>query len=183
MELTFEHGILRQPRPSDADRIAAICQDPAIQRFTRVPIPYALSDAQDFIALTNERWSSGRPATLVAVVDGTIVANIGFVHDDAEDRWGELGYWTAPEARRRGITTAGVRRLCSWAFHETALQRLELQTAGDNAGSEAVAHHVGFQREGVRRSAAVLRATEEEPEQRVDMTMWGLLPAELSGNV
>lgn len=40
--LNFGEGVPRRPR-ADAERITAICQDPAIQRFTRVPIPYTLT--------------------------------------------------------------------------------------------------------------------------------------------
>ena len=177
--LEFETGVLRRPRAADAGRVHEICQDPLIQRFTRVPIPYSMSDAVGFIEATNERWEAGRLATLVAEVDGKVVANVGLVHVDAEDEWGELGYWTAPEARRRGTTTAAVRRICVWAFEHAGLSRLELQTASGNAGSERVAQRVGFKREGVRRAAAVLRATGGMPRKRVDMTVWGLLPDEL----
>lgn len=180
-ELDFGLGVLRRPRAADAVRIAEICQDVAIQRFTRVPIPYTRQDAEEFIAATSQRWDGGEPATLVAVVDGWVVANVGLVHVDTDDGWGEVGYWTAPEARRRGITSAAVHRMARWALTDAGLARLELQTAGGNVGSEVVARRVGFQQEGVRRSAAVLRATNSLPRQRVDMTMWGLLPHDLAG--
>lgn len=178
--LDFAAGVLRRPRATDAERIAEICQDTAIQRYTRVPIPYSLSDAEKFIEATNKRWDNGQLATLVAEVDGSIVGNVGLVHVDGEDGWGELGYWTAPEARRQGMTTAAVRSVSSWAFEETGLARLELQTAAGNLGSESVARRAGFQQEGVRRSAAVLRATGGLPQERADMKMWGLLPGELA---
>ena len=176
--LDFASGVLRRPRSTDAERIAEICQDTAIQRYTRVPIPYSLADAESFIQATNGRWDNGELATLVAEVDGRIVGNVGLVHVDDVDGWGELGYWTAPEARGRGMTTAAVRRVSDWAFEQTALARLELQTAAGNLGSETVARRAGFQQEGVRRSAAVLRATGGLPRKRADMTMWGLLPVD-----
>lgn len=178
-QLTFDRGLLRQPRTDDAERITAICQDPAIQRFTRVPIPYTRSDAEQFIAMTQQRWDAGRPAPFVVEVDGQLVACLGLVDIDEMDGWAEVGYWTAPEARQQGITVAAVARVCRWAFDEVGVQRLELQTATGNVGSEKVAERVGFVREGVRRSAALLRATGGMPEQRADMTVWGLLPEEL----
>ncbi len=174
--LDFGVGVLRRPRAADAEHITSICQDPAIQRFTRVPIPYTLADAERFIEATDERWRAGTPATFMVEVDGRVVANVGLVHLDVEDGWGEIGYWTAPDMRRRGITTAAVSRVCAWAFENVGLARLQLETASGNTGSQRVAQRLGFCKEGVRRSAAVLRATGGMPRERTDMTMWGLLP-------
>ena len=176
--LDFGVGVLRRPRAADAEHITSICQDPAIQRFTRVPIPYTLADAERFIEATNERWEAGTPATFMVEVHGRVVANVGLVHLDVEDEWGELGYWTAPDMRRRGITTAAAGRVCAWAFEDLCLARLQLETASGNTGSQRVAQRLGFRQEGVRRSAAVLRATGGMPRERADMTMWGLLRGE-----
>ena len=176
--LDFGVGLLRRPRAADAERITSICQDPAIQRFTRVPIPYTLADAERFIEATTERWAAGTPATFMVEVDRRVVANVGLVHLDVEDGWGEIGYWTAPDMRQRGITTAAVGRVCAWAFEDVGLARLVLETASGNTGSQRVAQRLGFRKEGVRRSAAVLRATGGMPRERADMTMWGLLANE-----
>lgn len=175
---TERTGRLRQPTPADTERIAAICQDASIQRFTRVPSPYTREDAEEYIAMVNDRWSSGLLSSLIVDVHGRLVASIGFVDSDDMDGWAEVGYWTAPEARRQGITTAALRRLARWAFEDRGLARLELQTAAGNAGSAAVAAGAGFVREGLRRSAAVLRAVEGMPRTRVDMTIWGRLRTE-----
>ena len=172
-------GVLRRPTLDDVDRLTEICQDPEIQRFTRVPIPYTTEDAVRFVERADRMWGAGHPGWLVLEVDGEIVASVGLVAVDHEDAWGELGYWTAPEHRRAGLTTAAVRGLCQWAFDEHGLKRLQLETAAGNDGSQRLARRVGFREEGVRRSAAVLRATGGRPELRVDMTMWGRLPGEL----
>lgn len=170
---------LRRPRPTDVERITAICQDPAIQRFTRVPIPYTTADAQAFVDGVGDAWDLGVPRVFGVTVDDVLVGMAGLVHVDGADRLAEVGYWTAPSARKQGITTAAVRRVCRWAFEDVGFERLELQTADGNRGSEIVAERVGFRREGVRRSAAVLRAVDGLPETRADVTMWGLLPTEL----
>ena len=66
----------------------------------------------------------------------------------------EIGYWVAPWARRRGVATAAVRAMSGWAFANAGVVRLELLTDWANVGSQRVALAAGFQREGVRRSAA-----------------------------
>ncbi|HEX8632193.1 MAG TPA: GNAT family protein, partial [Catenuloplanes sp.] len=68
----------------------------------------------------------------------------------------EVGYWVAPWARRRGVATAAVRTLSSWAF-AGELRRLELVTDWENTASQRVALAAGFHREGVRRGAAPAR--------------------------
>jgi RimJ/RimL family protein N-acetyltransferase len=40
---------LRPWRPDDVDAVTAACQDPEVQRWTRVPVPYARSDAEAFV--------------------------------------------------------------------------------------------------------------------------------------
>jgi GNAT acetyltransferase-like protein len=48
--------ILRQPLSGDVDDIVAQCRDPEFQRWTRVPVPYHESDAQDFLKRVAEGW-------------------------------------------------------------------------------------------------------------------------------
>ena len=163
---------LRVPRPGDVEALAAICQDPDIRRFTRVPDPYTLDDAREYVNRAIGSWEDGGPAPWFVELNGELVGNIALVHLDREDGWGELGYWIAPAARGRGITSAAVRRVSDWAFDQLGLARLEIQTATGNLGSELVARRAGFTRESVRRSAAVLRAVDGLPACRTDMTVW-----------
>jgi len=171
-------GVLRPPTPQDVERITEVCQDPLVQRYTRVPIPYGRDDASGFVAMQVEHWADGAGSFLLEV-DGRVVASIGVVDRDEADGWAEVGYWTAPEVRRRGLTSTALRRVCRWAFDDLGVARLELQTAAGNLGSEGVARRAGFTREGVRRAAALLRAVGDMPAERVDVTVWGLLPHEL----
>lgn len=143
-----------------------------------MPAPYTLADAERLIEASHERWGAGTPATFMVEVDGRVVANVGLVHVDVEDGWGELGYWTTPDMRRLEIPTAAVGRVCAGAFEEAGHCRLQLETASGNTGSQRVAQRIGFRTEGVRRSAAVLRATGGMPRERADMVMWRLLPNE-----
>jgi RimJ/RimL family protein N-acetyltransferase len=72
------------------------------------------------------------------------------VHPDRAQA--EIGYWTAPWARRRGVATGALRALSTYAFRR-GLERLELLTHWDNPASQRVALAAGYQREGVRRGA------------------------------
>jgi RimJ/RimL family protein N-acetyltransferase len=179
---SFEEGglVLRPPTAEDVDRITQICQDPDIQRFTRVPVPYDRQDAESFVSMATGALQHGRGAHLLVEVDGTVVGCVGATIDPT-DQLAVVGYWTAPEARRRGIATTALRRLCRWLLEDVEMARLELETAATNPGSNAVAERLGFRLEGARRSAMLLSAVDGRPAARVDANGWGLLPGELHG--
>lgn len=170
--------VLRPPTHDDVDRIAEICQDPDIQRFTRVPSPYRRSDAEGFVEMAREAIDSGRGAPLLVESEGATVGCVGFgVHP--QDGYGSVGYWMAPEARRRGTATLAVRLLCRWCFDDLRLARLELEAVTTNPASNALAARLGFTLEGTRRSAFPLTAVAGLPGERADVHVWGLLPGEL----
>ncbi len=66
--LTGHDLVLRAPASRDVDVIHRACQDPAIQRFTRVPVPYALADAEMFVGtLAPLGWNERIAASFLAV--------------------------------------------------------------------------------------------------------------------
>jgi RimJ/RimL family protein N-acetyltransferase len=170
--------VLRPPAAEDIDRITEICQDPDIQRFVRVPVPYGRQDAESFVTMATEALQQARGAHVLVEVDGAVVGCVG-ASIDHTDRLADVGYWTARDARRQGLTTTAVRRMCRWLLDDVGLARLELVAAATNPGSNAVAQRLGFQLEGTRRSALLLSATGGLSAERADANDWGLLPGEL----
>ena len=65
----------------------------------------------------------------------------------------EIGYWTVPAARGRGVAAAAVDAACRWAFEHLPVDRIELCHAVENTASGRVAEKAGFIHEGrLRRS-------------------------------
>ncbi len=64
-----------------------------------------------------------------------------------------VGYWVRSSHWRQRVATEAVQGLIGHAFHELALNRLELHIALDNQVSHRVAHTLGFKPEGVAREA------------------------------
>ncbi|GAA4606919.1 RimJ/RimL family protein N-acetyltransferase [Actinoplanes octamycinicus] len=56
----------------------------------------------------------------------------------------EVGYWTAPHARRQGVAAWGLRQLTRWAFARYAMPTLALLHQVDNEASCAVARRCGY---------------------------------------
>jgi RimJ/RimL family protein N-acetyltransferase len=88
---------------------------------------------------------------------------------------GEIGYWMAPEARRRGIGARATRLLAEWAVSALGLERLELMANPDNEASQRLAERAGFTREGV------LRKYRRRHGVREDLIMYSLLAEDLAG--
>lgn len=84
----------------------------------------------------------------------------------------ELAYLVAPEARGRGLAPRAVELLGDWAFSELGLQRLQLRIDPANDASHTVARRAGYQREGLLRSAYLVRG------RRTDVVQYSRLPTD-----
>lgn len=171
---------LRPPVAADVPAIVAACQDPEIQRFTRVPSPYVTADAEWFVADTREQHDRGGAVrTVVASIDGEeLLAMVG-LELDHRDYTAELGYWVAPAARGRGVASTAGRALCRFAFETLGLAAIHLWAADNNPGSNAVAARIGFHHAGTLPRAGADGPTGDRGAPRVDMNLWGLLPEQL----
>lgn len=96
------------------------------------------------------------------------------VHDvDWDHSRAELGIWTAPAQRGRGVAADALRLVGRWLLSECGLARVQLVTEPDNVAMVATARRAGFLEEGV------LRGYVRERGQRVDVTMLSLVAADL----
>lgn len=149
---------LRAYRPEDAEALAASFDDPLCQRFLPpLPAPFTVAHAERFIAERVAAIFADGGATYAIADPATdeLIGGAGFDHVSGRGQ-AEVGYWTAPWARRRGVATAALRALSTRALGR-GLQRLELLTHWDNPASQRVALAAGYQREGVRRGALPAR--------------------------
>lgn len=177
--LTTERLLLRPLAPTDVDTVHAACQDPAIRRWILVPDPYTREDAEEFVArLGPAGWrdDTAYNFALVTRTDGELVGAMGLVGLDQlapPRRTAEIGYWTAREHRRRGLTSEAARAVAEWAFRHLGVERLEWYAEVGNEASWAVARKVGFHPEGTLRARLVRQGT------RRDAWLGALLPSDL----
>ena len=138
--------LLRPWTLGDVERVAEICADPEIPRWTTVPTPYRREHAVSWIERTIRDWDDREGEASFAIVDaeaGLVIGAIGLRFTDAG---GSVGYWVAREARGRGVATRAVEIIRDWAFGELGLVQLELVTDPDNEASQRVAEKAGFRR-------------------------------------
>jgi RimJ/RimL family protein N-acetyltransferase len=174
VELLDDRLVLRMPAEADIDAITQACQDPEIQRWVPVPVPYERAHAAQFVASRPERWAADDGEMTFAVTDardGRLLGMVGLHAHDATMR--EIGFWTAPWARGQGVMTAAARLVCQFGFEVLGLQRVEWWASVGNQASRRVAEKLGFTLEGTCRGRLLHRG------ERVDAWVGGLLVGEL----
>ncbi len=162
--LTTGRLVLTAPGAADIDAIYRICQDPDIQAWTMVPSPYEYEHARHFV---EQAVPAGLAAGTDAVfgvyraVGGDLLGMVrlhGITAPDARHgARAEIGYWTAPAARRQGYTAEAVRAVCRWGLAQLGLQRIEWIAFDGNDASRRLAVKVGFTIEGTLRNRMVHR--------------------------
>lgn len=132
---------LRPALTTDADWIFDACQDPEIQRWTRVPKPYLLADAKEFVKTSSIERSK------FVIVDETTqlgLGTIGVHHVSEETGEASAGYWVAPWARRQSVATQALRLLVAHARTLSGVSQLTLEISPSNIASRGTAAKSGF---------------------------------------
>lgn len=148
-------GVRARPwEGGDRAALVAAFADLEIQRWHLVRLDSTL-EADEWIAATHKGWRSETVASWAIVGDGpnTVLGRISLYFKDLCNGIGETTYWVVPEGRGRGLASMAVDAVCSWAFDEAGLHRIELAHSVHNPASCRVAAKAGFGEEGVRMSA------------------------------
>lgn len=104
-------------------------------------------------------WRGGAHATwaVVGTAEGgrseMVLGYVSLFDVDREQENAEVGYWTMPSARGRGVATAALSGAAGFAFSELGLRRVALFHAVENEASCRVADRAGFAYEGLHRQS------------------------------
>ena len=163
-ELTTKRLTLRPWRDSDVPGLHRLMNDwEVIRTLTRVPFPYALKDAESWIATSRERLEQGSAYNLaITGLDGdkeVLVGGIG-LNVMADTRVGELGYWIGRTFWGHGVASEAADRLARWALANLAIDHLHSTVLTENAGSMAVLRKIGFRQNGEGKQMSVATGTE-----------------------
>ncbi len=150
-ELTDGVVRLRAHRPDDAERIVEQSTDPESMRWTTVPRPYGLDDAQ---RLPGRRSSASGPPRAGSATGRSPMPRtrsgryLGTI--DLRPRGGgaaEIGFGLHPEGRGSGFMAGALRLACRWWFGEGGVRVHWLAVRG-NFASWRVAWSCGFTHHG-----------------------------------
>jgi RimJ/RimL family protein N-acetyltransferase len=128
---TLTDGVvtLRAPIASDVLGSFEQCQDPVTQRWTTVPIPYTLDDANIYMYHSIPRgWETGKEWGFVVEAEDDAGARrfCGTIslRNRGEGR-AEVAYGAHPWARGRGLMEPALRLLIEWGFAQENLHTIE----------------------------------------------------------
>ena len=136
---------LRQPTLDDVPALVAACNDPLAARFTRLPVPYEVTDAQYYVRSAAEGWQGRTSAQFVIVGDGRVLGTCSLRVESEDPSAAEVGYLVAPWARNRGVARAAVGLITDWAHIALGLERVVADIEDLNPASITVVVALGYQ--------------------------------------
>ena len=142
--LETERLCLRAPRLGDAKLIAALINDRRIaENTTRIPHPYSVADAREWIGAAN---TIDGEESFVITMAGEIIGGCGL-----QNRGGvlEIGYWLGVPFWGNGYATEAARALIDHAFGDHDYEALVAGARISNPASRRVLEKCGFQWTGV----------------------------------
>lgn len=152
--VTDAAGIVLRPfLPQDGPALVRHANNRNVSRNLRdaFPFPYTPADAENWLAHAND---DGLERSFAITGDGAVIGGIGLKREfDVNRLSNEIGYWLGEEYWGRGIATAAVVALTSWAFHELEIVRIWGGVFSSNRPSCRVLEKAGYRYEGTLRSS------------------------------
>lgn len=163
--LRGERIVLRPFTDADVPRIVEACSDARSKHWlSTLPSPYTEDSARAYLdtmppaesVAHRVAWCGADPDT------DLLLANIAIFDLGGDDpSAGEIGFWTHPGARGRGVMTEAVGLVVEHALTPLTdsglgLRRLQLLAAAGNAASGHIARRTGFLEVGRERQAELL---------------------------
>jgi len=134
---------LRAHTEDDIDAVHEMCQDPEMQRWTTIPVPYRRENAVTFLTqLIPAGWRDGGMWTWAIEYDGKFAGTVDL--HDGRGRGGEIGFSVAPWARGAGVMTRAVKLVVRHAFDGFGWDRVIWRAFVGNWASRRVAWKCGF---------------------------------------
>jgi RimJ/RimL family protein N-acetyltransferase len=147
---------LRPFTEADVPRIVEGIGDPDTQYWLAfMPRDPGEAEGRQYLETVQDRLATGHTITwaFCAADDDLLLGVVGLYRLQEE---AEVGYWTHPDARGRGLTTRAAALAVRHAFESLGLDRLAGYACAPNTASRRVLEAIGLQRAGVQRHIARL---------------------------
>jgi RimJ/RimL family protein N-acetyltransferase len=153
LTITTQRLTLRPFEEADARRVAYLAGEYDVAKMCgRVPHPYTMANAFDFIGKITRGRDAGREYTfaVTAPVDGLVGAcGVSRSGDEASRTW-EIGYWFGMPYWGLGYASEAARALMDWACGELGAQAFVAGHFADNPASGHVLRKLGFVQSGTQ---------------------------------
>jgi len=155
--LTTERLVLRELRPSDAQRVFAMRSDPLVMQHVTRPLARTIEDASALITRINTtvaandavQWAITLKASSSRSIgaDDVFIGIIGFWRMEKEHHMAELGYSLARDHWGKGLMSEAIGNVVDFGFDTLGFHRVEAITRPENAASIRALEKNGFVRE------------------------------------
>jgi [ribosomal protein S5]-alanine N-acetyltransferase len=173
--LQTERLTLRLHAPSDIPALIPLIGAREVAATTlRIPHPYTESDAQDFIAGTQDELLNGSGLRLAIVLgeSGTLCGGVG-LRIEPDHRRAELGYWIGVPYWGKGYATEAAKAMVKYGFETLQLHRIFASHFVNNSASARVLGKIGMRHEG-RQRGHILKWGEF-----LDIEMYGMVASDV----
>lgn len=145
--------VLRPFEAADQDLVLSVVSDTLIPLITTVPAGGGADAVAAYIERQQGRLTEGAGYSfaIAEAATGAAVGQIGLWLRDADQGRATIGYWVAPQFRRRGFARDALATVTVWADSLTGIHRLQLFVEPWNTGSWRAAEACGYDREGLLR--------------------------------
>jgi len=162
LTITTPRLTMRPFEETDARRIAYLAGDYDVAKMcSRVPHPYTMANAYDFIGWISKSRENGRELSfaVTAPIDGLIGAcGVSRVGDDTDGVF-ELGYWFGKPYWGLGYASEAARAVMGWAREELGATGFAAGHFADNPASGHVLRKLGFAPAGNQNLFGLARQT------------------------
>lgn len=150
--------VLRPLDPGDDSAIAGYLGDAEVARWlVRVPHPFTIEDAGDFVSQSRLTGDAGTAATLAMVLRGDGRARLrGVVALHSLDGRPEIGFWLGRPYWGHGLMGEAVDALLAWAFATLDIDTIIAGAFKGNKASLAIQARQGFEVTGFSRRLSLV---------------------------
>lgn len=149
LPIATERLTLRPLQEGDAVPMATFANDKDIaERLLRMPHPYALQDAETFIASVQRSMAEGKKVTL-AIIRRSDQQFMGVISSD-----GELGLWLGKPYWGQGYGAEAMGALMHFCFHVLKQRELKASALKTNTASRRIFEKLEFREVGTKEASS-----------------------------
>jgi [ribosomal protein S5]-alanine N-acetyltransferase len=169
--VSYGQVVLREFSALDVPMVRELSTDPYVPLIGTLPANASQQEAQAYIDRQLGRLAEGIGFSFAIAEADTnrAVGGIGLWLTALDYGRATAGYSLTPSARGRGLASAALKALTSFAWTIPALHRIELYIEPWNVGSVKTAERAGYEREGL------LRSHQEIGGRRRDMLLYAAI--------
>jgi len=141
MEIKLEGNQIniRKLKRSDAFSIQRNAKDYDISRYTKIPHPYTIKNAEDFVRYTHRMSRKKKAFELGIELKETkeIIGMMSFMNIDYKSKNAEIGYWLGKKYWGRRIMKEAVKLLLDFGFKRLKLVKVYARVMHPNIASSS----------------------------------------------